>query len=1533
MDKIKLGLDIGTNSIGWTVVEKQDGFYDFLKREGKNGELIPSKGSYIFSKSVDANENSKASERRGFRGSRRRIDRIRLRKIATLKVLDKFGLCPKFNAGELNRWKNKKIYPCENDKFIDWQRTGKKNGNSQTEKLKQPYYLRHLAATKSGMMETENGKLQLGRVFYHLSQRRGYLSNAEEEQSDDKIDLFKSAVLNLLENTFDSVSFKTGLEVIFDQYKSDVKVKGLNTKIVKELKKELVFENIKSFINTEFNKPENLGKVMAGIEELSNEIKGFPTKGGIPTEEIFPTMGCYFYSIYNTVNKKSGLINKIRGRYTHREEHYKAEFNYICKIQNITGDLKKELDDAIFYQRPLKSQKGVIAKCTLEPKRKRIATSHPLFEEFRMWESINRIKIKREVGGKLDFLDKGEKDLIKNEFLQITDFEFNKIANKLSKGLSYNYIKRPNEVYIKGKLDKESESIAEISFNFPMDKKFSACPTTASLKKVFGEEIYNNMQLLNTGYGDEKGKKQLSIEDIWHCLQMDTFGTKDKKTVRTEFAKKHLKLDEKALENFVKIKLVKGYGSLSKSAIKKIIPFLEQGQIYTNAVFLANVTEVLGRKISDTEHKQIAEIIKEALENFRIEKQNKGIVNNYISKFKDNKDSLGDNVFSVEEHRRGLDCEMVNWIGELQLNTLQKEELSKITNVCWELFHNAVYDKSPKDITYLSSKTVPEFIYDGLKVVFPNDKIDVTKLYHPSAMEAYPKAYRKLGNPEITSIKNPVFDRAMHQVKRLCNELIRNGLVDKDTEVNLEVAGEINSASYRRALSIWQKEQETIRTWAKNEILNCYPKECHKDISPTDTDIVKYILYREQNRQCIYTSDTISICDFLGGKTTYDIEHTIPRSKFNDNSLKNKTLANADFNRNYKKTILPALINLNFNGKEITKEIITKNRNASLRSYSFSGKVPNVTVQWDVTLKDLKDDYKKFKNAAIAITDAASHDEVMTKAHYTKLKLDYLREKYRNFEIEEINNQFTNANLVDTRIITKYARAYLNSYFNKVNVVNGKITDTLRKIWGLQGEEETKDRTNHIHHCIDAIVVACVEKGTANKISELYHKYENDYFRGNSNPRIYAKEPMNNFVERLKNLHKEVLIFHKQTDRIKPLLINAQKENTKKLNLRGRLNSQNPYAHIKKNEKLIFAQRKPISSISGNDIENIIDEGIKKRLLAHADIKGWEKLMEIQTTGIEEVVEKQIELKKTVVFRLYEKLKKDKKNGSLIKRNVGKNDVEIDFFDSNSLIDAVYKNSVLENLDVIKKELFKNKILKEVNNLIRSKGLETLLKECEGVIVLPGYKDAKSDKFISKMILKRIRLKSSKSNLKDYKKIREIDRKQTVDNKYDHKHDYYFDKESYTNYEARIYGDLIPNKKGKFVNRDYKVINHLNIVKNIFEKESNNSILQLHQDDMFLVFDIKPNDEINWGDKFDIQNRLFKIVKFDENGIIVLIRHNYAGGSPDTATAIKTESDLSDSSQVVLRRSPSTLRVIPAKIDALGKIDIEFSKEFIGINS
>ncbi len=1513
MSKIKLGLDLGTNSIGWAVLEKKDGKYDFLEKFDEKGNLIPTKGSYIFPKGVNADENSKAAERRGFRGARRRLERIILRKIATLRVLDEFDLCPPFEEGELSDWKNKKIYPCKNEKFIEWQRTGKKNGNRESELLKQPYYLRHLAATKEGLMDFEQGRMQLGRAFYHLAQRRGYLSNGDDEQSEDKLDLFKAEVTKLLEETNDSGAFKEPFQVLFDNRKSDKKVTTLGNKITKELKNEIEFEKIRNFIITEFDKPENLGKVMKSVGELSEAIQ----KSGQPT------MGSYFYSIYAKADKKTGLISKIRGRYTHREEHYLKEFNYICEKQNIKGDLRDKLHHAIFYQRPLKSQKGLVAMCPLEPNRKRIAVSHPLFEEFRMWESLNRIKIGYGVGSKLDFLNKEQKELIKPLFLQKTDFEFSKIAEKLSGDKTYCYAMFPEKVFFK-KADKPIEGgVAEIVFNFPLDKKFSACPTTSAITKLLGKERYKEFPFLNTGYKEEKNKTQISIEDIWHCLFLDDLEKKDRKTIRKEFAEKHLELDEKKIEDFQKIKLAKGYGNLSKSALKKIVPHLEEGLGYSDAVFLANIDKVLDRKLSEQEIKDVSEQIQESLKEHKYELKINGIVNNYISKLKtpdenNQYEQIGNNSQSIEAHEKSLFDEIIQWEGIEKFNKISQKEQDEIKAVCWDRLSNIALDKSPKEFSYLKTTPIPEIIGKKLLEKFPTDTIDVSKLYHPSAMEVYKPADKKLGNPEISSIKNPVFNRSMHQIKRLCNELIRKSIVDKDTEVNVEVAGEINSASYRKAIAQWQKEQEIIRDWARNEIVKSYSKECQHEINPTDTDVVKYILWKEQNHQCLYTAAQISICDFLGGKTIYDIEHTIPRSKFHDNSMSNKTLVNDEFNRKYKQETLPGLLNVNYKGNTINKETILLKRNANLRYYSIKNNIPT----WNVNLQSLKNEYKKFKNAAKAISDPISHDEVMTKAHYTKIKLDYLSKKYKSFECEEITNQFTNANLVDTRIIAKYARAYLNSYFNKVNVVNGKITDTLRKMWGLEPEYAVKDRSNHIHHCIDAITVACVERSTANWVSEAFHKYEKDYFKGNDNPKYQLKSPMSDFASRMHNLHKEVFIYHRKIDRIKPLLDTIEKGNTSRQNLRGKLNSQNPYAHIKKNDD--FAQRKPITSISGGDIENIIDEGIKIRLLKLADEKGWEKLMEFTIKEGEDSIKKEREHKKSVALRVYEKIKKADKKKEIVFSNITKETITPDFSDIDEFITILFNSIIKKDIDEKKRENYKEKIIKEATNLTRTKGLEILLKESEGVIILPEYYDEKKKKQIGRMVIKNIRLKSSKSNLKDYKEIRAIDK-----SRLEHKRDYYFDKDSYTNYEARIFGDLIPDENGKLKNRKYKLINHYNIVKNIFDEETEKPTLRLHQDDTFLVFDKIPNEEINWKSNEDLQSRLFKIVKFDENGIIVLVRHNYAKGNVDNSKAIKSEINLSDLSEVVLRRSPSTLRVIPTKIDALGQLDIKYSKSFL----
>src|SRR5690606_24978096 len=86
-------------------------------------------------------------------------------------------------------------------------------------------------------------------------------------------------------------------------------------------------------------------------------------------------------------------------------ENYKDEIKYIfteAQKLGIEHPLYKKLvetapnknDGSIFYKRPLRSQKGLIGKCTLEPNKYRAPISHPAFETFRAWSFLNNIKYK-----------------------------------------------------------------------------------------------------------------------------------------------------------------------------------------------------------------------------------------------------------------------------------------------------------------------------------------------------------------------------------------------------------------------------------------------------------------------------------------------------------------------------------------------------------------------------------------------------------------------------------------------------------------------------------------------------------------------------------------------------------------------------------------------------------------------------------------------------------------------------------------------------------------------------------------------------------------------------------------------------------------------------------------------------------------------------------------------------------------------------------------------------------------------------------
>ena len=61
---------------------------------------------------------------------------------------------------------------------------------------------------------------------------------------------------------------------------------------------------------------------------------------------------------------------------------------------------------------------------------------------------------------------------------------------------------------------------------------------------------------------------------------------------------------------------------------------------------------------------------------------------------------------------------------------------------------------------------------------------------------------------------------------------------------------------------------------------------------------------------------------------------------------------------------------------------------------------------------------------------------------------------------------------------------FLKSVFKQVYIVKGIATSDFRQMWGIQEEYTKKERVNHVHHCIDAITIACIDKGAYDKLAE-----------------------------------------------------------------------------------------------------------------------------------------------------------------------------------------------------------------------------------------------------------------------------------------------------------------------------------------------------------------------------------------------------------------------------------------------------------------
>ena len=224
----------------------------------------------------------------------------------------------------------------------------------------------------------------------------------------------------------------------------------------------------------------------------------------------------------------------------------------------LTDGLKKKLrDDTIFMQRPLKSAKHLVGKCTFEPAKRAAPISSPLFQEFRIWQTLANVKVLAPGDLNYRFLTLDEKQTLAQAL---------KFKEKLS------------EKDIKKFLKLEGR---EVRFN-DIKGFGKGNRTLAALAKAVGEEHV----------------KLFSHDDyarLWHTLYSSS-------TSREEF-EQHLvlrhNLTQAQATAVAGIQVEEGYGSLSSKAIGKILPHMQEGMNYAEAAKAAGYHHSL-RDIDDS---------------------------------------------------------------------------------------------------------------------------------------------------------------------------------------------------------------------------------------------------------------------------------------------------------------------------------------------------------------------------------------------------------------------------------------------------------------------------------------------------------------------------------------------------------------------------------------------------------------------------------------------------------------------------------------------------------------------------------------------------------------------------------------------------------------------------------------------------------------------------------------------------------------------------------------------------------------------
>lgn len=1130
MKKI-LGLDLGTNSIGWALVNQ-----DIENNQGNiinvGSRIIPM-SQEILGEFDKGNSISQTAERTGFRGTRRLRERHLLRRERLHRVLNIIGYLPKHFANQIDFEKHfgqfvdnsePKLVYDENGNFIF-----KKSFEEMLEdfKIHQPqllvnkhgqpalipydwtiYYLRKKALTKK--IEKE----ELAWLLLSFNQKRGYyqLRGEDEEETPNKLVEFYELKVVKVEDSGDKKKDDIWYNVILE-----------NGWIYRRSSKISLFDwegKTKEFIvTTDLNddgsiKTDKDGKEKRSFKAVNSEEDWIAIKKSTEEkiEKSHKTVGSY---IYDTLLQNPN--QKIKGKLvrTIERKYYKAELSAILEkqVQEHSELQSKELykscleelyeyneahknsignkgfahlfiSDIIFYQRPLKSKKSLISNCRYESRCykneegklitepiKCIAKSHPLFQEFRLWQWMKNLKIFLR-----DDDSEATSNFLKTEEDWVNLFEW---LNNRKEVDQKAFLKYPAF-----NLKKEAE---KYRWNFVEDKAYPCNETHAQIKTRLAkvENVSNDFFT-----------KEIE-EALWHILYSVEDKIEVEKALKT-FAVKH-NLGDDFAERFKKYpRIDKEYGAYSAKATKKLLPLMRMGKYWNEENIHPQTKERIDKILNGEYDEKIKNRVREKAIHLTDIKDFKGL-------------PLWLTCYIVYD-RHSEEGEINKWDTANDITLLEQHSL-----------------RNP---------IVEQVINETLKVVR-----DIWKTYGEGKENFFDEIHIELGR----EMKNPADKRKQMTTQITENEntnlRIKALLIELLNDNNVENVRPY-SPGQQEILKIYEDYVLSAESEIPDDIL-----KISKTSLPSKTELNRYKLWLEQKYRSPYTGAAIPLNKLF--TSDYEIEHIIPQSRFFDDSFSNKVICESEVNKlkdnqlglEFIKNHHGEKVSLNF-GK--TVEIFSEEgyQDFVKKHYANSkGKMKKLLLE-DIPdkmierqLNDTRYISKVVKNLLSSIVREEDEQETTSKNVLSS-----------NGSITSILKQDWGLNDIWNDIISpRFMR--LNQITNSTNF--GKINPQTNKFlpqvpFELQ-KGFSKKRIDHRHHAMDALVIACASRSHINYLNNEYAKADKrdtrydlknklcikKYNEGSKdNYKWVFKKPWNNFATDAKETLQTTLVSFKQNLRV-----------------------------------------------------------------------------------------------------------------------------------------------------------------------------------------------------------------------------------------------------------------------------------------------------------------------------------------------------------------------------------------------------------------